>query len=205
MSKGSPVQIVGLGVSYFRTFIGSLWRMEAQFRGAQFSGKARFEGRPIITLTRGSRMNFGAGVSLNSATRANPLGCFQPCVLRTLSSDAELILGDNVGLSGAVVCAGRSIRIGRGTIAGSGAMIIDNDFHALEGDQWRDEYVLNARPVEIGEFVFIGSRAIILKGVRIGDRARIGAGAVVSRDVPAGCLAAGNPAEIFQPRATASP
>jgi acetyltransferase-like isoleucine patch superfamily enzyme len=47
--------------------------------------------------------------------------------------------------------------------------------------------------------VFVGARAIILKGVTIGDRAVIGAGAVVSKDVPAGHIAAGNPAKTFNP------
>ena len=197
MPKGSPVQIAGLGWSFLRTLAGRFWRMEAGVRGAEFNGPSRIEGRPIITLAHGSRMVFGAGVSLNSATRANPLGCFQPCVLRTLAPGAELILGDDVGISGTVVCAGKSIRIGRGTIAGSGAMIIDNDFHELDGMVWRNEYVSNARAVEIGEFVFIGARAIVLKGVKIGDRALIGAGAVVSRDVPAEHVAVGNPAQVF--------
>jgi len=48
--------------------------------------------------------------------------------------------------------------------------------------------------VIIGRGCFIGARAIILKGVTIGDCAVVGAGAVVTRDVPAGHLAAGNPA-----------
>jgi acetyltransferase-like isoleucine patch superfamily enzyme len=198
MPKGSPAQLAGLGVSYLRTWAGLLWRLEAKLKGAEFAGPSRFEGRPIITVTPGSRMKFGAGIRLNSSTRSNPLACFQPCVLRTLDTGAELILADEVGLSGTVVCAGKNVRIGRGTIAGSGAMILDNDFHELNpGVGWRNEYVSNARPIEIGEFVFIGARAIVLKGVKIGDRALIGAGAVVTRDVPADHIAAGNPAEIF--------
>jgi acetyltransferase-like isoleucine patch superfamily enzyme len=146
-------------------------------------------------------MKFGGGIRLNSATRSNPLACFQPCVIRTLDAGAELVLGEDVGLSGTVVCAGKSIRIGRGTIAGSGAMILDNDFHERDpATGWRNEYVANARPIEIGEYVFIGARAIILKGVKIGDGAVIGAGAVVTRDVPADQIAAGNPAEIYPKR-----
>lgn len=201
MPQGSPAQIAGLGVSYFRTFAGMLWRLEARLKGAEFGGSSRFEGRPIITRAPESRLVLGAGLRLNSATRSNPLGCFQPCVLRTLASGAELVLADDVGLSGTVVCAGKSIRIGKGTIAGSGAMILDNDFHELDpAHGWRNEYVRNARPIEIGEWVFIGARAIILKGVKIGDRALIGAGAVVTRDVPPGHLAAGNPAVVFPAR-----
>ena len=77
-------------------------------------------------------------------------------------------------------------------------MILDNNFHQLDPQTgWRNEYVENARPIQIGEFVFIGARAIILKGVTIGDHAVIGAGAIVTRDVPAHHLAAGNPAQVF--------
>ncbi len=102
----------------------------------------------------------------------------------------------NVGASGAVICAGLSIEIDEGTLIGAGAMIIDNDFHALTDSGWRNEVRSNARSIKIGREVFIGARAIILKGVTIGDRAIIGAGAVVTRDVPANCVAAGNPASV---------
>jgi acetyltransferase-like isoleucine patch superfamily enzyme len=182
-----------------RTFAGKIWRWEAQAKGAVFEGAARLEGRPIITLASGSRMILGRGLSLNSATRSNPVGCFQPCVLRTLSAGAELILGEEVGLSAAVICAGASIRIGARTIAGAGAMILDNDFHELGQDgHWRDEHSSNAKAISIGEEVFIGARALILKGVTIGNRATIGAGAVVTQDVPENHIAAGNPARIFE-------
>jgi len=187
-----------LGISHLRTWMGVLWKLEAELKGAKFAGAARFEGRPIISVWRGSKMQFGREVSLNSATRSNPLACFQPCVVRTLAPDADLILEDRVGLSGAVVCAGKSIRIGEGTIIGSGAMIIDNDFHAFDEatQRWVNEYSARARPILIGRNVFIGARAIILKGVTIGDRAVIGAGAVVTQDIPSCSVAAGNPAKV---------
>jgi len=198
MSNGSVAQSVGLGVSHVRTWLGQLWRLESRLKGVEFGGPARFEGRPVISRWPGSRLLLGAGVSLNSSTRSNPLGCFQPCVLRTLAPGAELILEENSGLSGAVLCAGQSIRIGAGTLIGSGAMLLDNDFHALDpSGAWRNEYTANARPIRVGKSVFIGARAIILKGVTIGDRAVIGAGAVVTQDVPADHLAAGNPARII--------
>lgn len=202
MSTLSTSQTLGLGISYMRTFAGFFWKLEARAKGAAFAGAARFEGRPIISICRESQMRFGRDVSLNSARRANPVGCFQPCVLRTLAPNAELILEDRVGISGTVVCAGKSIRIGEGTIVGSGAMILDNDFHFFDEatQRWRNEYSANARPVLIGCNVFIGARAIILKGVTIGDRAIIGAGAVVTQDVPAGQLAAGNPASVIEPK-----
>ena len=85
-------------------------------------------------------------------------------------------------------------------------MILDNDFHAFDQvkGEWRNEYATNSRPILIGRFVFIGARAIILKGVTIGDRALIGAGAVVTQDVPPNHLAAGNPARVVAPKAAPS-
>ena len=199
------MQRMGLAISYWRVLAGKLWRWEAARRGVVFEGRARLEGRPIISVAPESRLVLGDGISINSAVRSNPLGCFQPSVLRTLEPGAELIVGANSGLSGAVICAGRSIRIGSGTIIGSGAMIIDNDFHRLEETGWINDCTGTARPIEIGNRVFIGARAIILKGVKIGDEAVIGAGAVVTRDVPARHLAVGNPAGSRPLREAPSP
>ena len=132
------------------------------------------------------------------ATRANPLGLSQPCVLRAYAPGAQLILGRNVGLSGTTLCASRSIEIGEGSRFGAGAMVIDTDFHSPVGElDWNDDATVGARPVKIGRGVFVGARAIVLKGVTIGDRAIIGAGAVVTKDVPPHHVAVGNPARCF--------
>ncbi len=175
-----------------------LWRLEGRLKGVEFQGRCEILGRPLMSVARGARVVLGDGVRLYSATRANPLGCFQPCVLRALRPGAELLLGRSIGLSGTVLCASSSIEVGEGTIFGSGAVVIDNDFHAPTGTwEWTDEPGMigaSARPVKIGRGAFIGARAIVLKGVTIGDRAIIGAGAVVTRDVPARHLAVGNPA-----------
>jgi acetyltransferase-like isoleucine patch superfamily enzyme len=203
MAKAGLSQLLGIGLHYCRLSASLLWRLEASLKGVQMRKGVTFVGRPIISVAPGSTLQIGNNVNINSALRSNPLACFQPSVLRTLDSGAELILADKVGISGTVLCAGLKIQIGENTIIGSGAMILDNDFHALENGLWRNEYQANARPVIVGKDVFIGARAIILKGVTIGDRAIIGAGAVVTRDVPAGHIAAGNPAQNHPPKNTA--
>jgi acetyltransferase-like isoleucine patch superfamily enzyme len=186
-----------------RRSLSVLWRWEAQSKGVQFEGRAMFAGRPLISVAANSTFIVGRDVEFASALRANPLGCFQPCVLRTLAPGSRLSFGAKTGLSAAVICAGVSIEIGEETLLGSGAMILDNDFHVYAADGWRTDVQTGARPVKIGRQVFIGARAIILKGVTIGDRAVIGAGAVVTRDVPADHLAAGNPAAVFPKRPSA--
>lgn len=192
---------LGALIGSVRQSVSVLWQWEARLKGVEFQGKAVFQGRPLISVARGSKIVLGDGVRIASARRANPLGLAQPSVLRALAPKAQLVLGPGVGISGAVLCAGNSIEIGTQTILGAGAMVLDNDFHAPVGEfDWRGEYVANARPIKIGCGVFIGARAIILKGVSIGDRAIIGAGAVVTADVPARHIAVGNPARILEPK-----
>ncbi len=108
-------------------------------------------------------------------------------------------------MSGAALCAGNSIKIGEETIIGAGAVIMDNDFHMMGKDGvWIDDVRSNSRPIVIGKGCFIGARAIVLKGVTIGDHAAVGAGAVVTRDVPAGSSVGGNPARVLSSRERAS-
>ena len=200
MNERTLAESAGTTVNFFRRAISQVWKWEARWRGVTIQGRLDLAGRPIMSVARGSRLILGDGVVLFSALRSNPLACFQPCVLRTLAPGAELRLDRNVGLSGTILCAGRSIQIGEGTIFGSGATVIDNDFHLPQGEwNWRSDYTETARPIVIGRGVFVGARAIILKGVSIGDRAVIGAGAVVTHDVPSSTIATGNPARIVGP------
>lgn len=200
VANSSLSQQLGLLLSHARGISGILWRWEAGWKGAQLGERIRFAGRPLISVFPGSRMVLGSDLQLNSATRSNPMACFQPCVLRTMGPEAILELGRGVGLSGAVLVAGKEIRVGEGTIFGSGAVVADNDFHYPEGEWgWGFDCVRGAQPIRIGRGCFIGARAIILKGVTLGDRAVVGAGAVVTKDVPAGHLAVGNPARIIPP------
>jgi acetyltransferase-like isoleucine patch superfamily enzyme len=200
MAKAGISQMIGFALHYARASASSFWKLEARLKGVRMGSGVTLMGRPIISVATDSALRLGNSVNINSAARSNPVACFQPSVLRTLHPGAELILADGVGISGTVLCAGLKIQIGENTIIGSGAMLLDNDFHALEQGVWRNEYRVRARPIIIGKNVFIGARAIILKGVTIGDGAVIGAGAVVARDVPAGEIAAGNPAQIIAGR-----
>jgi maltose O-acetyltransferase len=56
-----------------------------------------------------------------------------------------------------------------------------------------------AKPVAIGEDVWIGGSAVICPGITIGDRSVIGAGSVVTKNIPAGVFAAGNPCRVIRP------
>ncbi|MEL5894387.1 DapH/DapD/GlmU-related protein [Bacteroides sp. GD17] len=91
-----------------------------------------------------------------------------------------------------IVCS-KEITIGENITIAQNVIIRDSDIHHLIVDGKELE---NAKPICIGNNVWIGTGAIILKGVTIGDNAVIAAGAVVTKDVPANTLFAGNPAEM---------
>ncbi len=87
------------------------------------------------------------------------------------------------------------VRIGDFTMFGP-AVQIYTATHPMNAELRRTKEL--GRPVEIGADVWVGGGAIILPGVTIGSRAVIGAGSVVTQDVPAGVLAAGNPCRVLR-------
>ena len=201
MALHNPAHWPEILAERFRERVSLLWRIEASLKGAQVHPSARLIGRPIISVARESRMELAEQVSLRSGRRSNPLGCFQPCVLRTVSRGAELVIGERVAISSTVICSAFKVQVGADTIMGAGAMVVDTDFHRLGTDGvWINDFAGAARPVMIGRSVFIGGRAIILKGVTIGDRSIVGAGAVVTRDVPPDTIVGGNPARTVRKR-----
>jgi len=88
------------------------------------------------------------------------------------------------------------VRIGSYTLFGP-AVQIYTPMHPFDAALRREEEF--GKPVDIGADVWIGGGAIILPGVRIGDRSVVGAGSVVTRDVPEGVFAAGNPCRVIRP------
>ena len=96
-----------------------------------------------------------------------------------------------------VVSQGPGIVLGRRCLVGPGVEVYDSDFHPLvAADRALQDPAMAA--VEIGDDVFLATRAIVLKGVTIGAGSVVAAGAVVVSDVPAGVVVAGNPARVVK-------
>lgn len=121
----------------------------------------------------------------------------EPNVLRTFSSEARIIIGDNVRLNGAGIQSATEVVIGDDCMLGS-CIILDTDHHSVEVDRRTPGAKPQTQRIQIGRNVWVAGGAIILKGVTIGDDSVVGYGAVVSADVPAGVVVAGNPAKVVR-------
>ena len=109
---------------------------------------------------------------------------------------ANIELGERVFFNfNCVVLDVCRIRIGSFTLFGP-AVQIYTPMHPLQAELRRHQEF--GKPIDIGADVWVGGGAIILPGVRIGDRAVIGAGSVVTRDIPDGVFAAGNPCRVIR-------
>lgn len=173
-------------------------RLYVRAAGVRWGCGWKLYGLPIIQKHRRSELTIGDGLELRSTIRSNPLGPNHPVVLSTRRPGARLFIGDDFGMTGGSVVCEESISIGNRVIVGCNTIIADTDFHPLDPAQ-RHEYPLDGTtaPIVIEDDVFIGMQAIILKGVRLGEGCMIGAGSVVTRDVPPGAIAAGNPAQVL--------
>jgi acetyltransferase-like isoleucine patch superfamily enzyme len=119
-----------------------------------------------------------------------------------VSTGARLVIGNrvNIGYQN-VLAAALSLEIGDGTLLAPNVQIYDNPSHPLSpAARLRNQSfaIEEARPVRIGKNVWIGTGAIVLRGVTIGDGSVVAAAAVVTRDVPPDTLVAGNPATVIR-------
>ena len=125
-----------------------------------------------------------------------------------IQKDGKCTVGDFTLLNGAIVMSEELIEIGSHCLISWGVGIADSDFHPLEPAQrlidahalapfFKDRPPrpkLKTAPVKIGDNVWIGMNAVILKGVTIGENSVVAAGAVVTKSVSANTIVAGNPA-----------
>lgn len=178
--------------------------------GLPFDTSWRIKGRPYIIKRkwydrlfrglRGGTIMIGKNFGCNNSLTSNTIGLIQPCIFDVVEEKSQIIIGNNVGISGSTINATKSVVIEDNVLIGSGCIITDTDSHPIEYyNRIKNDMTKTHRsPILIKEGAFIGARSIILKGVTIGRHSIVGAGSVVSKDVPDKCIVAGNPARIIK-------
>lgn len=122
----------------------------------------------------------------------NKFSLYYDCDLIILE-DGILELGSGFFNSNVKIRCKSNIKIGENVVISHDVTIMDTDSHRIEYEGYQ-----MTKPIIIGNNVWIGSRAMILKGVNIGDGAIISAGAIVTEDIPANCVVAGVPAKVIK-------
>lgn len=182
-----------------RWLVWPMARLVFALNGIAWGRGWRLYGLPVIQKHGQSAMSFGPGLQLRSSVPSNPLAPNHPVVLSTREKGAVLKVGANLCVTGGVICATERITIGDHVVVGANCTIVDSDFHPLDPDErWLNPAEGRAAPVVIEDNVFVGMNSLILKGVRLGRYSVIGAGSVVTKDVPPGAIVAGNPARVVR-------
>jgi len=162
-------------------------------RGVCLDHPVRFQGMGTLTVEDNVIFGFRMGGSGNN-----------PILMQPRDEGARISIGSGSAImNGCEFISRTGIMVGRSCRIGANVKIMDADFHGVEPERRHEQG--QTSPVEIADNVWVGSDVLILKGVSIGRDSIIGAGSVVTRDIPAGSVAAGNPARIIRSLYAESP
>ena len=164
----------------FRALVNAQWRMAGRGR---VPVSTRLTGRVRI---RGKGLALGRGVSI--------CGEVTPVEFTTVDS-GQICIGDHTFINyGCSFTAYSSVTVGKHCSLGHYLFITDNNEHGIDDHSQRPV----SQPVFIEDHVWIGTRVTILPGVHIGRHSVVGAGSVVTRNIPPYSVAAGNPARVIR-------
>lgn len=157
---------------------------------------------PTAHIEIGDNFIFTSGEAFNPLCR-NIRGCI------FADQNSKLKIGNNTGISSASIWVKENISIGNNVKIGGDCIIMDTDAHNLdyrirngsildENGKCIDCTTAKSKPIIIEDDVLIGTRCIVLKGVTIGAHSIIGSGSVVTKNIPANVIAAGNPCKVIK-------
>lgn len=176
--------------------IAWLKRKHGLFLGAG----VRMAGLPIIDIRNGASVHVGDRVVLNSLNYGYHANMFGRTKLFADRLGATIRIGAGSRLHGTCVHAFESITIGERCLIAANCQIIDGNGHetSFPNVERRLHTSDKARPVIIGDDVWLGLGVLVLPGVTIGQGAVVGAGSIVARDIPPFAVAVGNPARVVR-------
>lgn len=157
----------------------------------------------VGTIKIGNNFTFTSGGGLNPIARNIRGQLYADC------KKSKILIGNNVGISSSCLWANSLISIGDNVNIGADCLIMDTDAHPHNYLKRRLSFMMEngvaayksqipSEPIVIENDVWIGARCVILKGVHIGARTIIAAGSIVVKDIPANCIAGGNPCKVIK-------
>ena len=178
-----------------------IWLFCKLSRNIDIMGVPKVKAWPSICVRNGGHIKIGKNVTINSSNYLYHAGMYSIVKLFVDVRGAIIDIGDNTRMHGCCIHAKESVTIGRNCLIAANCQIIDSNGHDVEIDDELDGRLHTSgikKRIEIGDNVWIGLNSIILPGVKIGKGSIIGAGSVVTSDIPDYTVAAGNPAKIIK-------
>lgn len=154
--------------------------------------KCKFKGKMIFRTLPDTTIKIGNGCTFLSNHRSNLIGIFSPCMFSTIKTKAIIEIGDNCGFSGTIIGCSTYVKLGSNVRCGANTMITDTDWHSDDYRTGKNKEVI------IEDNVWLGYGVKVLKGVHIGKNSLIGVNSVVTKDIPANVIAAGNPCKVIK-------
>lgn len=158
-------------------------------------------GIPHFNKSLNAIISIGKNFKMNNGVRYSDSGTNGKCRI-DVRDNAILRIGDNVGISDVTITCHQKINIGNNVLIGVGAQIRDTDNHSLNSEyrknskmDWKNK---KTAPIQIKDNVYVGAYAFILKGVTIGENSIVGAGSIVTKNIPDNEIWAGNPAKFVK-------
>lgn len=174
-------------------------RLRLTIYGIRYGSNCVIHGKLYIKLFPTAKCIIGDNLYFSSGWNVNAL-CTNKRGTIYATDCAIITIGNNVGMSSTVLWAHKEIKIGNNVKIGGNCVIIDTDSHSIDYLKRRnpDTDWGIAKSVVIEDDVMLGMNTIVLKGVTIGTRTVVGAGSVVTKDLPPDCIAGGNPAKVIR-------
>ena len=172
--------------------ISSLEFLYLRVIGVSITYGSEFRGWCHVFKYAKSYIRIGEKCVFNYSSFSNHIGLNHRCILSTMKRGASITIGNNVGISSSTITAFTSVEIGNNVRIGANCVIMDGDFHL------DDPRTTLPKPIKIGDNVWLGYGVVVLKGVTIGNNTLIGINSVVTRDIPANCIAGGNPCKVIK-------
>ena len=171
----------------------TVWtRVHCMFRGIELGSGSAFFGLTSFTKARTGVIHIGHNACFRSAATSNLIGINRPCMISALEPGSVIQIGNDCGFSGTVIGCFSKIEIGDNVKCGANTLITDGDWHT------DDPRSTAPRPIQIGNNVWLGVNVTVLKGVTIGENSLIGAGSIVTKNIPPNVIAAGNPCVVIR-------
>jgi len=189
----------GLLQRAMRFLFSPVGRAYLNLQGASVGRGLRLQSLPFCRCYGTGRIEIGDDVTILNSLYQNTAGIIHKTVL-IAGDGAVLRIGNEVGISGAILDARDTIVIGDRCMLGANCSIFSSNYHPLDSiaRYYRTAGAVQTAPVTLENDVWIGANAIILKGVTIGAASVVGAGSVVTKNVPSGVIVAGNPARVVK-------